>query len=138
MRLVWPVVVASLACGARPAPRPVIANTVPEPAAQSEVRGKVSDARTGEALPGVTVIFGAGDGSVAITDENGAYRVTVPNGRYVLHVYYLDFAIERDISVWGPVTIDQQLDQRWAGRTGTVRCRSASAKTCVPSKESAP
>ncbi|MBX3155874.1 MAG: carboxypeptidase-like regulatory domain-containing protein [Deltaproteobacteria bacterium] len=138
MRLVWPVVVASLACGARPAPRPVIANTVPEPAAKSEVHGKVSDARTGEALPGVTVIVGAGDGSVAITDENGAYRVTVPNGRYVLHVYYLDFAIERDISVWGPVTIDQQLDQRWTGRTRTVRCRSASAKTCVPSKESAP
>ncbi len=62
------------------------------------IEGLVTDAVTGEALIGASVIVrgkrGAGDG--AITDEDGFYKVTgLAPGTYTVEFYYADIKLER-------------------------------------------
>jgi hypothetical protein len=63
------------------------------------MQGKITDSKTGEPLPGVTVVATspalAGSGS-AITDEHGAYKITgLPAGEYLTTFYYADLTVER-------------------------------------------
>jgi hypothetical protein len=62
------------------------------------IYGVVTDASTGEAIPGVTIIVTspASASQTAITDEKGAYRITdLAPGEYLVTFYYLDATIER-------------------------------------------
>ena len=63
------------------------------------ILGRVTDARSGEALPGVTVIATSSSlegQQVAITDDTGAYALTgLPAGFYTLVFYYSDVTIQR-------------------------------------------
>jgi len=75
------------------------------PAAPSMVHGVVSDERSGEPLPGVTVIATSPaipNAQTVITDDVGAYKLVLPAGRYLVTFYYLDFTIQRtDVPVLG-------------------------------------
>jgi hypothetical protein len=66
------------------------------------VYGVITDADTGDALPGVTVVItsSAGVSQTAITDEKGAYKISdlVP-GEYLVTFYYLDATVERTVPV---------------------------------------
>lgn len=57
--------------------------------AQIRVTGKVVDAETGEALPGVTLV--THKGGKTVSDGDGKYRLLVPKGD-TLHVSYVGFA----------------------------------------------
>jgi hypothetical protein len=60
------------------------------------LRGQIKDAKTGERLPGVTVVASNGnDAYTAITDEDGTYDILMlPEGRYTVTMYYLDRTVE--------------------------------------------
>ena len=80
-----------------------------------EISGRVTDAVTGEALPGVTV-FAKGTTSGAFTDEGGNYRLEVPEGTTVLVFNYVgkervEIPIEGrrqiDVGMRGNFTLDE-------------------------------
>jgi hypothetical protein len=128
MRMLWVSVLA--ACGAPP--QPVISNTA-GPVVMGSVIGTVTDAKSGELLPGVTITVGEVDVQTAITDEKGAYKLAVPNGRHLMRIYYIDLTVERPIAVYGrAVVIDQQLDQGWHSKGRPVKCAGAAASSCRP------
>lgn len=61
------------------------------------LRGRVSDARTGEQLAGVTVIAQAGSTTTAaITDGDGYYEIVTAPGAYALTFYYLQTELRHD------------------------------------------
>jgi iron complex outermembrane recepter protein len=55
--------------------------------AQSVISGTVKDAANSETIPGVTVMYS--DGKGAVTDIDGAYRLELDPGKYVLTVTYV-------------------------------------------------
>lgn len=59
---------------------PVLQSDAPQ---QIEITGQVTDASTGEALPGVNIIV-EGTGIGEITDDNGNYEISVPGENAVL------------------------------------------------------
>jgi len=63
------------------------------------IQGVITDAQTGEALIGVTVVASSPSlqgTQAAITDETGHYKITnLPPGTYVLSAYYLDITVNR-------------------------------------------
>lgn len=64
---------------------------------QGAIRGVVSDHATGETLAGVTIVAQRstpGNEFVVITDENGAYEMTVPPDRYTVTFYYADTTVQ--------------------------------------------
>jgi hypothetical protein len=66
------------------------------------IQGVVTDAESGDALPGVTVVATstASAAQTAITDEKGAYKITdLSPGQYLVTFYYLDATIERSVPV---------------------------------------
>src|SRR3712207_4500827 len=70
------------------------------------IQGVVTDAQTGEALPGVTVVAAspALQGTqAAITDDTGQFKITnLPPGTYELTFLYADLTVRRtglDVSV---------------------------------------
>ena len=86
------------------------------------IQGVVVDAKTGEKLPGVTVIAtspATAQTQTAITDENGVYRITeLPPGEYLVTFYYADITLERSgiyVGVNKTVSVTQKLDQSKAG-----------------------
>jgi hypothetical protein len=101
-----------------------------------KIQGVVSDKRSGDKLPGVTVtatgsgIIGA---ATLITDESGAYSFeNLPAGKYVITYYYSDVAIERTLDVAAGKTVPafQKIDQgRSRGETIQI---TASAPTIDP------
>ncbi len=68
------------------------------------IQGVVTDSKTGDALPGVTIIVTASGVSTqsTITDERGAYKIAnLPPGTYLVTFYYLDVTIERSDIIVG-------------------------------------
>jgi len=86
------------------------------------IQGVVVDEKTGEALPGVTVIVTSpsiAQTQTAITDEKGVYKVTdLPPGDYLVTFYYADITLERSgiyVGVNKVVSVSQKLNQENAG-----------------------
>ncbi|MBL9019407.1 MAG: TonB-dependent receptor [Myxococcales bacterium] len=86
------------------------------------VQGAVTDSKTGEKLPGVTVIATSpslAQAQTAITDENGLYKITdLPPGDYLITFYYADITLERggvNVGVNRTTPVFQKLNQAQAG-----------------------
>lgn len=76
---------------------------------QIKITGKVVDAKTGEALPGVSVqVEGSTIGG--ISDVNGKYAIELPDLKATLIFSYLGYLQER-VAVEGRTTIDVSLSQ---------------------------
>ncbi len=78
------------------------------------VSGKITDAKTGEALIGATVQLKQGEKLIkgARTNADGAFRVSVPDGRYVLEVRFVGYEPYREeISVALPIEKTIRLKQ---------------------------
>lgn len=95
------------------------------------ISGVVTDNKTGEKLAGVTVIAsGGGHNETAISDEQGAYAMTVPPGTYTVSFYYADSTIERNNVVVGAqrgATVVAKIDQsRSAGEVVMIADRAPS------------
>jgi TonB-linked SusC/RagA family outer membrane protein len=71
------------------------------------VQGKVTDATSGEALPGVSVIV-KGTSVGAITNEEGIYSVTLPSSEAVLVFSYMGYTSE-DVVYAGQTNLDVKL-----------------------------
>lgn len=71
------------------------------------VKGKVSDAETGDGLPGVSV-SAKGSTKGAVTDVNGEYSITVSDGKAVLVFSYVGYT-PQEITVGGQTQINIQL-----------------------------
>jgi TonB-dependent SusC/RagA subfamily outer membrane receptor len=71
------------------------------------VTGKVTDGETGESIPGVNVIV-KGTTSGSVTDFNGDYNVTLPEGSNVLIYSYVGYTSE-EIEVGSQTKIDVKL-----------------------------
>ena len=96
----------------------VIARAQQQVADHNSIYGIVTDQRTGEALPGVTVVVSGRqlEGSqTAITDEHGFYKITnLPAGYVLATFYYADWTVERDnvvVSSLDPTPVYQRIDQ---------------------------
>src|SRR5438874_10018838 len=63
------------------------------------VQGVVTDSKTGDKLPGVTVVITSpaiSQTQTAITDESGFYKITeLPPGDYRVTFFYADITIEQ-------------------------------------------
>jgi hypothetical protein len=78
------------------------------------VSGKVTDAKTGEVLIGATIQLKQGEKIIkgARTNADGVFRVSVPEGRYVLEVRFIGYETYREeISVALPIEKDIRLKQ---------------------------
>lgn len=71
------------------------------------VKGKVSDAETGDGLPGVSV-SAKGSTKGAVTDVNGEYSITISDGKAVLVFSYVGYT-PQEITVGGQTQINIQL-----------------------------
>ncbi len=71
------------------------------------VKGKVSDAETGDGLPGVSV-SAKGSTKGAVTDVNGEYSITVSDGKAVLVFSYVGYT-PQEVNVGGQTQINIQL-----------------------------
>lgn len=71
------------------------------------VKGKVSDAETGDGLPGVSVTA-KGSSKGAITDSNGDYTIDVPDNKAVLVFSYVGYT-PQEVNVGGQTQINIQL-----------------------------
>lgn len=80
--------------------------------AQVSVSGKVTD-DMGEALMGVTISQKGGN-ALGVTDVNGNYKVTVPNGKTVLVFSYIGFT-DKEETVGTRKTIDVKLGDNAQG-----------------------
>jgi len=78
--------------------------------AQATVKGVVKDVVTGETVPGATVLYGDGKGTV--TDLDGKYSFSVPAGTYTIKVQYVGMLpIEKVITVGNSnITLDFDLE----------------------------
>jgi len=78
--------------------------------AQATVKGVVKDVVTGETIPGATVLYGDGKGTV--TDLDGKYSFSVPAGNYMIKVQYVGMLpIEKTITVGGSnITLDFDME----------------------------
>ncbi len=68
------------------------------------IQGVITDAKSGDAIPGVTIIVTASGVSTqsTISDERGSYKVNnLPPGTYLVTFYYLDATIERSDIIVG-------------------------------------
>jgi hypothetical protein len=74
---------------------------------QQKVSGKITDASTGEGLPGVNVLI-QGTTIGTTTDIDGNYTIDVPNNDAVLVFSYVGYMSET-VSVGGQNTIDIKL-----------------------------
>jgi TonB-linked SusC/RagA family outer membrane protein len=60
------------------------------------ITGKVTDEKTKSPIPGVTVKIKNGT-TVAVTDENGLYRIAVPNEQTILTFSYIGYDIQEKL-----------------------------------------
>jgi TonB-linked SusC/RagA family outer membrane protein len=75
--------------------------------AQTKITGKVTDAKDGSPLPGVTIKV-KGTQSGTQTDLNGAYSIQLPDANAVLVFSFTGFA-SQEISAAGKTTLDVKL-----------------------------
>lgn len=96
------------------------------------LRGRITDARTGEGLIEATIKLVAGGKKSALTDVDGNYKLKLPPGTYDLRVFYelyegrrisnievkpgelvtLDVALERDSRAVQEVVVEAKVDKR--------------------------
>ena len=96
------------------------------------IRGRVTDARTGEGLIEATLKVVAGGKKSALTDVDGHFKLKLPPGTYELRVFYelyqgrrlgnlevkpgealtLDVALERDSRTVQEVVVEAKVDKR--------------------------
>jgi len=86
------------------------------------IQGVITDLKTGEKLPGVTVVATSpalAQTQTAITDENGFYKITeLPPGQYLVTFYYADIKIEASgviVGVNKVTPVFQKVNQQAAG-----------------------
>jgi len=72
-----------------------------------EVRGRVSDADTGETIPGVNVVV-RGTTIGTTTDAQGQYRLTVPEGAEILVFSYVGYE-PQEVTITGRTQVDVRL-----------------------------
>lgn len=77
-------------------------------AAQVTVKGKITDSQTGEALIGATVQGPAGTTFGTITDVQGDYSISVPEGTESLVFSYTGYTTQ-EVAIAGRTTINVQL-----------------------------
>jgi TonB-linked SusC/RagA family outer membrane protein len=75
--------------------------------AQTQVKGAVKDAKTGELLPGVSVQI-EGTGAGTITDIDGKYAIAVPSDQTVLVFSYVSYITEK-VAIEGKSEINVEL-----------------------------
>ena len=78
---------------------------------QFQVQGKVTDATTGEALPGVNVLLKGSSSIGTATDPNGQYQLTVPQASDTLVFSYIGYA-RQEVPIMGKSTINVALRQQ--------------------------
>jgi TonB-dependent starch-binding outer membrane protein SusC len=108
---------------------------------QAKVTGKVTDATTGEVLPGVTILI-KGTTKGAVTDGNGMYSLDVPDKNAVLVFSSISYT-PQTIPVSGKSVIDvsllassKSLDEVVVVGYGTAkRSNLTTAQTSVTSKD---
>ncbi|GAB2958616.1 TonB-dependent receptor [Hymenobacter coalescens] len=84
----------------------------PATAQNREVSGRVTDAASGEALPGVTVLA-KGTSIGATTNANGAYSISVPASATTLQFSYVGYrTLDRPIDNSGTVNVSLSADTR--------------------------
>ena len=76
-------------------------------AQERQVSGKVTDAETGDDLPGVNIII-KGTSVGTSTDANGSYRLPVPDDKAILTFSFIGYATA-EVPVGNQTTINQQL-----------------------------
>ncbi|MBA3455478.1 MAG: carboxypeptidase regulatory-like domain-containing protein [Deltaproteobacteria bacterium] len=85
------------------------------------VQGVIADSRTGEKLAGVTVVAttkGSKQTETAITDENGAYAISLAPGTYSVTFFYAEIQVERGgvtVAASRVTPVSQKLDSSRAG-----------------------
>ncbi len=87
----------------------LILAAAPSALAQGQVRGTVTDATTGETLPGASVLV-VGTTTGATTSIDGEYAVTVPAGADSLRVSYIGYETQF-VAIAGRSVIDVALAQ---------------------------
>jgi hypothetical protein len=110
--------VAQVAPGAQADKRVAISGQT-RPASGSSITGRVTDAATGQALPGVTVVAQGPAGEQAeITDESGNYTIAgLTPGTYVVRMFYANTKVERqnvNVSSQGTAQVSAPLQTRVA------------------------
>lgn len=121
------------------------------------VRGRVTDARTGEGLIEATVKVTAGGKKSALTDLEGRYQLKLPPGSYELRVFYelyqgqrfghvevkagesvtLDVALEHDGRAIQEVVVEARVDKRNETALLQERKKAAVAQDSVGAQEMA-
>jgi TonB-linked SusC/RagA family outer membrane protein len=117
---------------------------VAQPAAAQtrQVSGKVTDAASGDGLPGVTVLA-KGTSTGATTDANGAYSITAPTSATALQFSFVGYrTLERPIDASGVVNVALSADTRQldevvvSGLASTVkRSNLANSVATISAKE---
>ena len=82
-------------------------NSVTDDPQQVTVRGTVTDASTGEALPGVNIVV-RGTTMGAMTDASGIYSLEVPNASAVLQFSFIGY-VTQEIALGGRTTLNVAL-----------------------------
>ncbi|MBV7528811.1 TonB-dependent receptor [Chitinophaga sp. sic0106] len=77
-------------------------------AVAEKISGKVTDAKTGEALPGVTITV-EGSSTGAVTDGNGTFALNAPNANATLVVTYIGY-IQQKIRLEGRNEVNIKLE----------------------------
>src|SRR5690606_9657827 len=67
---------------------------LPEAIAQRQVTGRVTDAESGEVLPGVNILI-KGTNNGTVTDINGRYRLEIPSEEAVLKFSFIGYLNEQ-------------------------------------------
>jgi hypothetical protein len=141
------------------APPPVI-EAPPEPppppaTGKSGLRGRVTDAKTGEGLIEATVKVVKGGKGQVVTDVDGNYELELPPGEYELRVYYelyqgrkitgvtvskgkletLDIGLEADAGAVQEVVVEEKADPKSEGAQLTLRKKAAVVQDTVSSQE---
>ena len=76
------------------------------------VTGRITDANTGESLPGATVRL-VGTSTGAVTDVYGDYLLSIPAGKQALEISFLGYAVKQmdvDVEVGSIVELNVTLE----------------------------
>ncbi|WKN32350.1 mucoidy inhibitor MuiA family protein [Porifericola rhodea] len=109
-----------------------------------QVRGKISDAETGEPLPGVNILI-KGTSVGTVTDVNGEYHISIPQGTTTLSVNYIgykkqevpianenmNFMLEPDMHQLSEVVVTGYAKKRLLGKVRGITSSVASVEADV-------
>jgi hypothetical protein len=108
-------------------------------ASVGKIQGLVNDKKTGEPLPGVTVIVtgkALAATQTAVSDDKGFYAIDVPPGSYMVQFYYGDMTVERaNVAVAsGKATpVYQRIDQRQMSKGEVIQVTASAPMIDVSS-----